>query len=130
MAGGPARELLNYKSENTSTSVAHNSAQENAQPRQDGALMLSQQASLVHLVYSTSSSVSWDLNASVCSWEGVACNDDGFVRSLSLDGKSLSGHLPKEWARLTSLEQISMQGNRLNSSLPKEWSALLNLQYL
>ncbi|XP_057477613.1 receptor-like kinase TMK4 [Actinidia eriantha] len=62
-----------------------------------------------------------------CSWTGVNCDASKRVTDISLASKSLSGSLPSDLNRLSSLKSLSLQGNSLFGSLPS-LSNLTSLQ--
>ncbi|KAL1319193.1 hypothetical protein HN51_071495 [Arachis hypogaea] len=100
---------------------------------------------------------SWTMNGNPCgggSFEGVACNDQGQVANISLQGKglsgklsssiaglkhltglylhynSLSGDIPKEIANLTQLSDLYLNVNHLSGEIPSEIGKMENLQVL
>ncbi|XP_077229536.1 receptor-like kinase TMK4 [Tasmannia lanceolata] len=62
-----------------------------------------------------------------CDWSGVNCDNDGRVESINLASKSLSGSLPPDLNKLSSLKSLGFQNNKLSGSLPS-LSDLSNLQ--
>jgi hypothetical protein len=65
----------------------------------------------------------------VSNWEGVLITDDR-VTSLVLVGGNLSGSLPAELGKLTSLQELALSANNLSGSLPAELGNLTSLQDL
>ncbi|RDX71666.1 Leucine-rich repeat receptor protein kinase EMS1, partial [Mucuna pruriens] len=77
--------------------------------------------------------ISWTPNSDPCSgasFEGVACNEQGFVTNISLQGKGLSGRIPIAVAGLKSLTGLYLHFNALNGELPKEIASLTDLSDL
>ncbi|CAN1308120.1 Protein NSP-INTERACTING KINASE 2 [Linum perenne] len=72
---------------------------------------------------------SWKPNSDPCSssFEGVACNENGRIANISLQGKYLSGHIPPDIGQLTSLTGLYLHFNTLNGGIPPEISQLTNL---
>ena len=76
--------------------------------------------------------VSWTPHADPCSgaFEGVACNEQGLVANISLQGKGLSGTIPAAMSGLKSLTGLYLHFNALNGILPKEIADLTELSDL
>ncbi|KAK7256621.1 hypothetical protein RIF29_30075 [Crotalaria pallida] len=77
--------------------------------------------------------VSWTPHVDPCSssaFEGVACNEQGLVANISLQGKGLSGRIPAAMAGLKSLTGLYLHFNALNGILPKEIGGLTQLSDL
>ncbi|XP_050236633.1 probable leucine-rich repeat receptor-like protein kinase At5g63930 [Mercurialis annua] len=72
---------------------------------------------------------SWQSNSNPCggSFEGVACNDEGHVANISLQGKGLSGQIPAAVGGLKSLTSLYLHFNALNGPIPKEIAELTQL---
>lgn len=72
---------------------------------------------------------SWNRNGDPCSgsFEGVACNENGFVTNISLQGKGLSGVIPNAIGGLKSLTGLYFHFNYLNGEIPKEIASLTEL---
>ncbi|XLT72849.1 hypothetical protein HN873_029275, partial [Arachis hypogaea] len=60
-------------------------------------------------------------------FEGVACNQEGLVVNISLQGKGLSGSIPAAISSLKSLTGLYLHFNSLSGILPKEISSLTHL---
>ncbi|BFG21732.1 hypothetical protein CerSpe_080060 [Prunus speciosa] len=99
---------------------------------------------------------SWTPHSEPCSgaFEGVACNEQGLVTNISLQGKglwgqippavgglksltglylhfnALSGKIPKEIARLNQLSDLYLNVNNLSGGIPREIGNMPNLQVL
>ncbi|XP_074273099.1 cysteine-rich receptor-like protein kinase 15 isoform X1 [Silene latifolia] len=70
---------------------------------------------------------SWTVNGDPCNgptFEGVACNADGKVANISLQGKGLNGVLPSTIAKLKSLSGLYLHFNKLSGKIPKEIAEL------
>ena len=75
---------------------------------------------------------SWTPNSDPCdgSFEGVACNEQGHVANISLQGKGLYGQLPDALAELRSLTGLYLHFNSLRGTIPKEITSLTQLREL
>lgn len=75
---------------------------------------------------------SWTLQSNPCggSFEGVACNEDGHVTTISLQGKGLYGSLPPAVGDLKSLTGLYLHFNALSGTIPKEIASLSGLHDL
>ncbi|KAL9255957.1 putative LRR receptor-like serine/threonine-protein kinase [Drosera capensis] len=73
----------------------------------------------------------WDINSvDPCTWNMVACSDEGFVISLDMASMGLSGTLSPSIGNLTHLRSLLMQNNQLSGSIPVEIGMLQELQTL
>lgn len=73
----------------------------------------------------------WDINSvDPCTWSLVACSPQGFVISLEMTSKSLSGVLSPSIGNLSHLQTLLLQNNDLSGSVPVEIGKLLELQAL
>lgn len=72
---------------------------------------------------------SWTPHSDPCSgaFEGVACNEQGRVANISLQGKGLWGQIPGAVAELKSLTGLYLHFNTLNGKIPKEITSLNEL---
>jgi len=73
---------------------------------------------------------SWLSDAPIGTWHGVTTDGDGRVTELILVRNHVSGRLPPELGRLTSLRVLSLGGNQLRGMIPPELGSLSNLQRL
>ena len=76
---------------------------------------------------STWNSSSYPCDSATPRWGGVSCNNNEFVRGLSLASQGLTGTLPTAWSRLVSLQSLDFSFNTLRGSLPGEWSTLSSM---
>ncbi|CAJ1782667.1 unnamed protein product [Sphenostylis stenocarpa] len=77
--------------------------------------------------------LSWTPHSDPCSdasFEGVACNEQGLVTNISLQGKGLYGRLPDALAGLKNLTGLYLHFNALNGILPNEIATLTELSDL
>ncbi|KAI9079839.1 hypothetical protein K1719_038085 [Acacia pycnantha] len=72
---------------------------------------------------------SWTPYSDPCTgaFDGVACNEQGRVANISLQGKGLSGSLPAAVGDLERLTGLYLHFNALTGTIPKE---IANLSYL
>ncbi|ESW12935.1 hypothetical protein PHAVU_008G154200 [Phaseolus vulgaris] len=74
--------------------------------------------------------LSWNSHSDPCSsasFEGVACNEQGLVTNISLQGKGLYGTVPHALAALKSLTGLFLHFNALHGILPKQITTLTDL---
>lgn len=62
-----------------------------------------------------------------CQWEGIGCNQQDLIRSISLQSNNLGGTIPTELALMTTLRIIQLGSNRLSGTLPTEIFTLRDL---
>ncbi|CAA7036396.1 unnamed protein product [Microthlaspi erraticum] len=65
-----------------------------------------------------------------CSWNGVTCDDEKLVVSLSIPKKKLVGYLPSSLGLLSNLRHFNLRSNELSGSLPVELFQSQRLQSL
>ena len=65
----------------------------------------------------------WLSDAPLSDWFGVTTNDLGRVERLFLTSNSLTGTIPPELSRLTSLERLGFLDNELSGRIPPELGA-------
>ncbi|MBA0796388.1 hypothetical protein Gohar_007160, partial [Gossypium harknessii] len=73
---------------------------------------------------------SWTPYSDPCStgsFDGVACNGQGRVVNISLQGKGLSGQIPPALGGLKSLTGLYLHFNALSGEIPKEIVSLSQL---
>ncbi|AAF75806.1 putative protein kinase RLK-Pelle-LRR-VII-1 family [Arabidopsis thaliana] len=71
---------------------------------------------------------SWVSNADLCnSFNGVSCNQEGFVEKIVLWNTSLAGTLTPALSGLTSLRVLTLFGNRITGNLPLDYLKLQTL---
>ena len=86
--------------------------------------------------YQATGGASWTNNGNWLSdqplnqWHGVTVNGQGQVTQLVLDGNNLSGSLPAELGKLTSLTRLALNRNRLTGSIPSELGNLPALEII
>ncbi|XVF33509.1 hypothetical protein REPUB_Repub17cG0174700 [Reevesia pubescens] len=76
---------------------------------------------------------SWTPYSDPCSsgsFDGVACNEEGHVANISLQGKGLSGQIPAALGGLKSLTGLYLHFNALSGEIPKEIATLNQLSDL
>jgi hypothetical protein len=71
-------------------------------------------------------SATWLVGSLECVWSGVDC-DNGRVVQLSLDGRQLTGTVPKDTGLLSDLTGLRLHGNELSGSLEDTVSILMGL---
>jgi len=72
----------------------------------------------------------WLSNKSICEWQGVKCNSNKQVVTLSLGFNNLTGHIPDSIKKLTELSYIFLYGNKLSGSIPNSIGDLTKLTIL
>ncbi|CDY30082.1 BnaC05g09380D [Brassica napus] len=71
---------------------------------------------------------SWTLDGDICnSFNGVACNPEGFVDKIVLWNTSLAGSLTPSLSGLKSIRVLTLFGNRFTGNLPLDYSKLQTL---
>ncbi|XWS45923.1 hypothetical protein CRYUN_Cryun14cG0021000 [Craigia yunnanensis] len=76
---------------------------------------------------------SWTPYSDPCnsgSFDGVACNEEGYVANISLQGKGLYGQIPAALGGLKSLTGLYLHFNALSGEIPKEITTLSQLSDL
>ena len=69
-------------------------------------------------------------NQNPCSWNGVTCDDNKVVVSLSIPKKKLLGYLPSSLGLLSNLRHLNLRSNELSGNLPVELFKAQGLQSL
>ncbi|KAJ4955858.1 hypothetical protein NE237_012641 [Protea cynaroides] len=78
-----------------------------------------------------STPLNWSSSSDCCSWEGVYCNGDHWVISLSLPSKGLKGSLSTSLSDLTHLSFLNLSRNFLSGPLPPSFiSSFHQLEFL
>lgn len=72
----------------------------------------------------------WLTPMSICDWELVGCDAEGYVKILALDFNNLRGPLPEALGNLTRLEDLDLEHNSLVGNLPASLSRLDSLSQL
>jgi Leucine-rich repeat (LRR) protein len=73
----------------------------------------------------------WDINSvDPCTWNMVGCSSEGFVVSLEMASKGLSGILSTSIGELTHLHTLLLQNNQLTGPIPSELGQLSELETL
>lgn len=69
----------------------------------------------------------WFSTLNECIWEGIICDDEGSVTSMSLDDRQLTGRLANDVGLLTALTAITLSRNSLTGSLEDMLDSLTKL---
>ncbi|WCJ27229.1 Leucine-rich repeat protein kinase family protein [Euphorbia peplus] len=73
----------------------------------------------------------WDINSvDPCTWNMVACSPEGFVTSLEMASKGLSGTLSASIGNLNHLRTMLLQNNRIMGPIPTDIGKLSELRTL
>ena len=72
----------------------------------------------------------WLSDAPLGEWEYVTTNGDGRVTALDLGANGLSGEIPAELGRLSTLTWLLLNDNELSGKIPAELGSLSNLTEL
>ncbi|EFH39713.1 hypothetical protein ARALYDRAFT_330836 [Arabidopsis lyrata subsp. lyrata] len=73
----------------------------------------------------------WDINSvDPCTWNMVGCSSQGFVVSLEMASKGLSGIISTSIGELTHLHTLLLQNNQLTGPIPSELGQLSELETL
>ncbi|XP_039070702.1 probable LRR receptor-like serine/threonine-protein kinase At5g45780 [Hibiscus syriacus] len=73
----------------------------------------------------------WDINSvDPCTWNMVACSAEGYVISLEMASKGLSGMFSPSIGNLSHLRTMLLQNNKLSGPIPDEIGKLPELQTL
>ncbi|KAL6888497.1 hypothetical protein ACP4OV_009523 [Aristida adscensionis] len=64
--------------------------------------------------------VSWQERKDCCKWEGIICNGNGSVTSVSLASRGLEGHISQSLGNLNGLQHLNLSYNLLSGDLPLE----------
>ncbi|WVZ90755.1 hypothetical protein U9M48_037026, partial [Paspalum notatum var. saurae] len=82
--------------------------------------------------HNSSMLASWNHSASVCVWEGVACNSQRppHVVALSLPFHGIAGKISPVIGNLTYLQMLNLSSNRFYGEIPPSIGRLIHLQTL
>ena len=72
----------------------------------------------------------WLTDQPLSRWSGVTTDGEGRVSTLNLGSRELTGSIPSELGRLSSLERLLLGSNQLTGSIPPELGNLANLNEL
>ncbi|CAN8241345.1 unnamed protein product [Cochlearia groenlandica] len=73
----------------------------------------------------------WDINSvDPCTWNMIACSSQGFVVSLEMASKGLSGTISTSIGELIHLHTLLLQNNHLTGPIPTELGQLYELETL
>ncbi|KAH0924227.1 hypothetical protein HID58_024245 [Brassica napus] len=73
----------------------------------------------------------WDINSvDPCTWNMVGCSAEGFVVSLEMASKGLSGTISTNIGEFTHLHTLLLQNNQLTGPIPSELGQLSELKTL
>ncbi|KAL0760940.1 hypothetical protein Bca101_077090 [Brassica carinata] len=73
----------------------------------------------------------WDINSvDPCTWNMVGCSAEGFVVSLEMASKGLSGTVSTNIGEFTHLHTLLLQNNQLTGPIPSELGQLSELKTL
>ncbi|KAL6629144.1 hypothetical protein ACP70R_028909 [Stipagrostis hirtigluma subsp. patula] len=61
---------------------------------------------------------SWQEGTDCCKWEGITCNHNRTVTSVSLASRKLEGRISQALGNLTGLQQLNLSHNLLSGGLP------------
>ncbi|KAL2242176.1 receptor-like protein kinase HAIKU2 [Sesamum indicum] len=74
---------------------------------------------------------SWESSTPVCSFSGITCDSNGFVKEIELSNRNLTGLLPlSSVCQLKSLEKLSLGFNNLYGRVTQELNNCVSLTYL
>lgn len=62
-----------------------------------------------------------------CSWDGIVCNDLGYVSEIRMGSRSLAGEIPSQIGLLSSLVYLDLAQNDLTGRIPE---SLYDIPYL
>ena len=80
---------------------------------------LTEEDILKELFYTTggnswANKIGWMNTANYCNWNGVFCNEDGFIVKLELHQNGLSGTPPQSIFKLKKLNSLDLRSNQIN----------------
>ena len=75
--------------------------------------------------------LNWSAGINIAAWDGIRLGDaPSRVTSLLLRNSQLTGTIPSELGKLSSLQVLSLHHNQLTGTIPPELGGLSNLQQL
>lgn len=74
----------------------------------------------------------WNQSIDCCDWNGIDCDNNGFVIGLDLSGESISGGFDNTSSlfSLQSLQKLNLASNNFSSVIPSGFNKLVTLSYL
>lgn len=99
-------------------------------------VMLSKQKQVLEDLYEAtngtlwSTRTNWLVGPEECDWYGVTCDNEGYIRSLSLGSNLLKGTIPTNIGMLPYLDTLYLGSNMLIKSIPSEIGMLQSLEYM
>ncbi|KAJ3692129.1 hypothetical protein LUZ60_012479 [Juncus effusus] len=73
----------------------------------------------------------WDIfSVDPCTWSMVSCSSEGFVISLDMANKGLSGSLSPSVGNLSHLQTLLVHNNKISGPIPSEIGKILGLKTL
>lgn len=72
----------------------------------------------------------WISDESFCSWFGIHCDADGYVKGINLTFNKLEGVIPTEIGSFVRLEYLMLDENSLSGTIPVEMMNLISLKQL
>jgi hypothetical protein len=61
----------------------------------------------------------WTTSTDECTWFGVTCDETGIVTDITMPANGLTGSLPPDLARLSSLRTLTVTDNEIEGPLPE-----------
>lgn len=81
---------------------------------------------LISFNSSISPSLEWSFSQDCCHWEGIQCDQNGYVSHLNLTFKGLSGRISPALVNLSHLSYLNLSYNSFSGFLPIEFLTSLN----
>ena len=88
---------------------------------------------VIALMYFQLSGESWKTkswlspNQNECSFKGITCDQYYRITEIDLSNQMLTGELPAEISRLSSLTKLNLGFNRISGNIPVQWGGLMML---
>ena len=93
----------------------------------DGLCILVQERRIIDAWYHNTRGGEWvnaerwgNPNVSHCMYEGIECNDDGYIVNITLSRMNLHGTIPATIGRLSHLRHLHLDGNSLTGFVPSD----------